>query len=89
MATRQSIDRCLLQCEDALGFALNQYREGAQQEHYNDLEYTEAQSMLEDAVNDIAKLSHSANDHQREALHRMRLQVQQMQNNMILLGQNY
>ncbi len=56
----------------------------SKQEHYNDNEYSEAQMMLENAVNELNKLSLSANDQQREQLYRMRLQLQTLQNNMIL-----
>ncbi len=37
----------------------------SKQEHYNDNEYSEAQMMLENAVNELNKLSLSANDQQR------------------------
>lgn len=56
----------------------------SKQEHYNDNEYSETQMMLENAVNELNKLSLSANDQQREQLYRMRLQLQTLQNNMIL-----
>ncbi|WP_278342381.1 DUF2524 family protein, partial [Parageobacillus thermoglucosidasius] len=52
----------------------------------NDMEYAQAQQMLENAVNDLAHLALSCNAQQREQLHRMRLQLQQLQNDMILLN---
>lgn len=85
MATRQSMDDLLQRCENALHFAQEQYSEGAKQEHYNDIEYTNAMQGIEDAYNDLATMAHSANAQQREELHRMRLQLQQCQNNMTLL----
>jgi len=85
MATRQSIDELMQKCEDVLRFAHNQYTESSTQEHYNDDNYTEALQQLEGTYNEIAQLAHSANGQQREQLHRMRLQVQQVQNQMILL----
>lgn len=85
MATRQSVEALLQQCEDAIRFAQEQYTEGAKQEHYNDNGYTEALQKLEDAYNDLAQLAFSANSQQREQLNRMRLQLQQAQNNMILM----
>lgn len=85
MATRQSVDQLLQQCEDAINLAQEQYKQAATQEHYTDGDFTNALQALEDAYNDLAKLSFSANSQQREQLHRMRLQLQQVQNNMILL----
>lgn len=86
MATRQSVDELIQQCEDVLRFAHDQYTESSLQEHYNDDNYTQALQQLEEAYNNLAKLAHSANGQQREQLHRMRLQLQQAQNQMILLN---
>jgi Protein of unknown function (DUF2524) len=86
MATRQSMDELIQQCEDVLRFANDQYTESSLQEHYNDDNYTQALQQLEGAYNDLAKMAHSANGQQREQLHRMRLQLQQAQNHMILLN---
>ncbi|PLR68519.1 YtzC family protein [Bacillus sp. UMB0893] len=85
MATRQSVTECLERCTNSYDYAQNQYTEGAKQEHYNDTEYTKAQQMLEDAVNECNSMTLSANDQQKEQLYRMRLQLQQLQNEMILL----
>ena len=86
MATRQSVEECIQHCQQALEYAANeQYIEGLKQEHYNDEEYTNAQQKLQDALAEVEKLSLSANDQQREQLHRMRLQLQHLQNEMILL----
>jgi hypothetical protein len=87
MATRESVEQLIQQCEDAIRFANDQYTISSTQQHYNDNEYVRALQQLEDAYNDLAKLAHSANGQQREQLHRMRLQLQQMQNQMILLDQ--
>jgi len=84
MATRQSVENLLQQCEDAIRFAQEQYQESAMQEHYNDDSYTQAMQQLEASYNDLAKLALSANGQQRDQLHRMRLQLQQVQNNMTL-----
>jgi uncharacterized protein YutE (UPF0331/DUF86 family) len=89
MATRDSMDELMLQCEQAIAFAEEQYKEGSLQEHYNNDDYTRALQMLEESYNDIAKMAHSANSQQRDQLHRMRLQLQQLQNSMILEGQDY
>lgn len=85
MATRQSVDELLQQCEDAIRNAQEQYKESSKQEHYNDDDYVQAMQTLEDSYNDLAKLAHSANAQQRDQLHRMRLQLQQFQNQMTLL----
>ncbi|MGG3914934.1 YtzC family protein [Rossellomorea vietnamensis] len=85
MATRNSMDECIQKCEDAIRYAQQQYKAGTQQEHYHDVEYTQAMQQLEEAVNDVAHMANSANSQQREQLHRMRLQLQALQNEMILL----
>lgn len=85
MATRESVEQLIQQCEDAIRFANDQYLLSSTQEHYNDNQYVQALQQLEDAYNDLAKLAQSANSQQREQLHRMRLQLQEMQNQMILL----
>lgn len=85
MATRQSVDALIQQCEDALRFASEQYTESSLQQQYNDDNYTQALQQLEGAYNDLAQMAQSANSQQREQLHRMRLQLQQAQNQMILL----
>ncbi|MFE8703338.1 YtzC family protein [Cytobacillus sp. FJAT-54145] len=84
MATRQSVEDLLQQCEDAIRNAHEEYKESSRQEHYNDDDYTRAMQQLEDAYNDLAQLALSSNSQQREQLHRMRLQLQQLQNNMTL-----
>lgn len=85
LATRQSVDQLLQQCEDAINLAQEQYKNASMQQHYNNGEFTNALQALEDAYNDLAKLAFSANAQQRDQLHRMRLQLQQVQNSMILL----
>ncbi|MBU7593931.1 YtzC family protein [Metabacillus halosaccharovorans] len=86
MATRQSVNEYIQRCTDAIEYAREQYKIGSQQEHYNASEYTKALQGLENAVNDINHLSLSANDQQQDQLYRMRLQLQQVQNEMILKG---
>ncbi|QED49037.1 YtzC family protein [Cytobacillus dafuensis] len=83
MATRESMDNLIQQCEDAIRFANDQLQEGRMQQHYDDLGYTDALQSLEAAYNDLSKLALSSNAQQREQLHRMRLQLQQLQNQMI------
>ncbi|MDQ0224523.1 YtzC family protein [Metabacillus niabensis] len=84
MATRQSVDEYMQRCNQALEYAREQQKIGAEQEHYNETEYTQALQGLENAVNDINHLALSANDEQQDRIYRMRLQLQQVQNEMIL-----
>jgi hypothetical protein len=84
MATRDSMDNLMQQCEDAIRYAQNQYRESSLQEQYNNDDYTKALQVLEETYQDIAKMAQFANSQQRDQLHRMRLQLQQVQNTMIL-----
>ncbi|MDQ0220286.1 DUF2524 family protein [Peribacillus cavernae] len=86
MATRQSVENCIQQCEDALRTALDQYREASTQEHVNDMEFTNSQQEIENAINTVETISNSANPQQREQLIRMLLQLQQMQNNLTFLN---
>jgi hypothetical protein len=85
MATRQSVDDLMQRCEDAIRYAQDQYLDASKQEHYNDDQYTTALQSLEEVFNDVCTMANSANAQQRDQLHRMRLQLQQAQNNMILL----
>jgi hypothetical protein len=84
MATRDSMDNLMQQCEDTIRYAQEQYENSSLQEHYNNDDYTEALQRLEDSYQDIAKMAQFANSQQREQLHRMRLQLQQVQNTLIL-----
>ncbi|CAH2717535.1 hypothetical protein BACCIP111895_04749 [Neobacillus rhizosphaerae] len=86
MATRESMDNLMQQCEDAIRYAEEQYKQSSLQEQYNDDNYTQALQALEETYGDIAKMANFANSQQREQLHRMRLQLQQLQNSMILKG---
>lgn len=84
MATRDSMESLFQQCEDAIRNAQGRYNESSRQEHYNDDDYVRAMQQLETSYNDLAKMALSANGQQREQLHRLRLQLQQVQNEMIL-----
>ena len=86
MATRDSMESLTQQVEDIIRYAEEQYKQSSLQEHYNADDYTEALQKLEEAYQEIATIAHSANGQQREQLHRMRLQVQQLQNSLILQG---
>nr|WP_233711121.1 YtzC family protein [Lederbergia citrisecunda] len=84
VATRQSIEDCINRCEAAILYANDQFTEAKKQEHYYDVEFSEAQQGLENAVLELEKLTDSSNAQQREQLHRIRLKVQQLQNKLIL-----
>ncbi|GIN21709.1 MAG TPA: DUF2524 domain-containing protein [Bacillus bacterium] len=86
MTTRQSIDNFINRCESAILFAEEQYEEGSRQEHYHDVEFSEAMHELEVILQQLLKMTESANPQQREQLHRVRLKIQQLQNKMILLN---
>ncbi|WP_458412165.1 YtzC family protein [Schinkia sp. CFF1] len=88
MATRTSVDQFVNQAEEACKYALEQLEIANQQEHYNTTEYTNAQTMLNEAYNDIQKLMLSSNKQQKERLYRMQLQINRIQNDMILDQQN-
>ena len=68
-----------------LNMRVNSTKESSLQEQYNNDNYTQALQQLEGAYNELAQMAQSANSQQREQLHRMRLQLQQAQNQMILL----
>lgn len=84
MATRDSMSNLIQQCEDTIRYAQEQYRTSGLQENYNNDNHQQALQRLEDTYQDIAKMAQFANAQQREQLHRMRLQLQQVQNDMIL-----
>ncbi|MBS4208603.1 YtzC family protein [Bacillus sp. FJAT-50079] len=89
MATRQSIDHFLNRCESAILAAEEQYKSANRQEHYYDVEFSEAQQELENTVIELEKLSDCSNAQQREQLYRKRLQLQQLQNKMILTDHDH
>lgn len=82
MATRQSVNELLQRCNEVISFAEEQFKISQLQEHYNSNEYSEAQMQLENIYNDLHTMDHSANQQQREQLHRMRLLVTEMQNQL-------
>jgi hypothetical protein len=87
MTTRDSMDTLMQQVEDTVRYAEEQYKQSSLQEQYNDDGYTNALQQLESTYQDIAKMAQSANSQQRDQLHRMRLQIQQLQNALILEGE--
>mgnify|MGYP000871645563 CR=1 FL=1 len=85
MTTRKSMEEFLYQCQQTVEFAQEQFIEDLKQGHFHDQEYSEAQQRLEDQYNELMAVYRSANAEQRDRLHRMRLQIQSLQNEMTLL----
>lgn len=85
MATRLSVDNCIKKCDEVIKYAEEQYKAGMLQEHYYDVEFSEAMLDMEKAYQELVKLNDSANAQQRERLNRERVRLQQLQNKMILL----
>ncbi|WP_062354841.1 YtzC family protein [Bacillus kwashiorkori] len=86
MTTRDSLEQFINKCEETLEVARQEYTDGSRQGYYFDDEYSQAQQLLEDRFNELMAMYHSANAVQRERLDRMRLQIQQLQNQMIIIN---
>ncbi|MDA1908289.1 YtzC family protein [Bacillus cereus] len=84
MAERQSLESYITQAEQALEYAKEQLDQGMRQEHYNTMEYSDAQLQLEQAYNDLQTMQQHANDEQREQLNRARMAIRQLQHQMII-----
>ncbi|OTW93349.1 YtzC family protein [Bacillus thuringiensis serovar sumiyoshiensis] len=81
MAERQSLESYITQ---AVEYAKEQLDQGMRQEHYNTMEYSDAQLQLEQAYNDLQTMQQHANDEQREQLNRARMAIRQLQHQMII-----
>ncbi|KMP27726.1 DUF2524 family protein [Bacillus albus] len=84
MAERQSLESYITQAEQAVEYAKEQLDLGMRQEHYNTMEYSDAQLKLEQAYNDLQTMQQHANDEQREQLNRARMAIRQLQHQMII-----
>ncbi|MEK4935026.1 YtzC family protein [Bacillus sp. FSL M7-1345] len=84
MAERQSLESYITQAEEAVEYAKEQLDQGMRQEHYNKMEYSDAQLQLEQAYNDLQTMQQHANDEQREQLNRARMAIRQLQHQMII-----
>ncbi|MEB9402049.1 YtzC family protein [Bacillus cereus] len=84
MAERQSLESYITQAEQAVEYAKEQLEQGMRQEHYNTMEYSDAQLQLEQAYNDLQTMQQHANDEQREQLNRARMTIRQLQHQMII-----
>ena len=83
MAERQSLEAYITQAEQAVEYAKEQLDQGMRQEHYNTMEYSDAQLQLEQAYNDLQTMQQHANDEQREQLNRARMAIRQLQHQMV------
>ncbi|HHL3302436.1 YtzC family protein [Bacillus cereus group sp. Bce001] len=84
MAERQSLESYITQAEQAVEYAKEQLDQGMRQEHYNTMEYSDAQLKLEQAYNDLQTMQQHANEEQREQLNRARMAIRQLQHQMII-----
>lgn len=84
MAERQSLESYITQAEQAVEYAKEQLDQGMRQEHYNTMEYSDAQLQLEQAYNNLQTMQQHANDEQREQLNRARMAIRQLQHQMII-----
>ncbi|UPJ15882.1 YtzC family protein [Bacillus cereus] len=84
MAERQSLESYITQAEQAVEYAKEQLDLGMRQEHYNTMEYSDAQLQLEQAYNNLQTMQQHANDEQREQLNRARMAIRQLQHQMII-----
>lgn len=84
MAERQSLESYITQAEQAVEYAKEQLDLGMRQEHYNTMEYSDAQLQLEQVYNDLQTMQQHANDEQREQLNRARMAIRQLQHQMII-----
>lgn len=84
MAERQSLEFYITQAEQAVEYAKEQLDLSMRQEHYNTMEYSDAQLQLEQAYNDLQTMQQHANDEQREQLNRARMAIRQLQHQMII-----
>lgn len=84
MAERHAIERCINEAEQAMEYAKQQLELGMRQEHYNKMNYSDAQLQLEKAYTEMETMEHYATAEQRDQLYRARLAVQQLQHQMIV-----
>ncbi|GGI09971.1 hypothetical protein GCM10007380_00450 [Gottfriedia solisilvae] len=72
------------QAKAAYDYAVQQLEEGMKQEHYNDIEYSDAQLQLEQAIQQLEQVERLANQENRDEFNRLRRQLVQLQHQMII-----
>ena len=70
--------------KEAYDYAVEQLEIGMRQEHYNDLEYSQAQAGVEEALIELEKVANLANAENKDEFYRLRRQLTQLQHQMII-----
>lgn len=83
MTDRYSYDQSITNAEDILEASKKQLDLAMRQEHYNDIEYSDAQLQLEQALLSLEAIFHSSNGQQRESIDRITARIRNMQHQMI------
>jgi len=72
------------QAQAAYDYAVQQLEEGMRQEHFNGIEYSDAQLQLEQAIQKLEQVERLANVENRDEFNRLRRQLVQLQHQMII-----
>jgi Protein of unknown function (DUF2524) len=70
--------------KDAYDYAVEQLEIGMRQEHFNAIEYSEAQAGVEQAIIELEKVANLANAENKDEFYRLRRQLTQLQHQMII-----
>ncbi|PGL69187.1 DUF2524 family protein [Bacillus sp. AFS055030] len=70
--------------KQAYDYAVEQLEIGMRQEHYNDIEYSQAQAGIEEALIELEKVANLANAENKDEFYRLRRQLTQLQHQMII-----
>ncbi|MFF2878954.1 DUF2524 family protein [Gottfriedia sp. NPDC057991] len=70
--------------KEAYDYAVEQLEIGMRQEHYNDIEYSQAQAGVEEALIELEKVANLANAENKDEFYRLRRQLTQLQHQMII-----
>ncbi|WP_407920361.1 DUF2524 family protein [Gottfriedia luciferensis] len=70
--------------KEAYDYAVEQLEIGMRQEHFNGIEYSEAQVGIEQAIMELEKVANLANAENKDEFNRLRRQLTQLQHQMII-----
>ena len=70
--------------KQAYDYAVQQLEIGMRQEHFNGIEYSDAQQQLELAIIELDKVGRLANSENKDEFNRLRRQLTQLQHQMII-----
>ncbi|WP_379965276.1 YtzC family protein [Ectobacillus sp. sgz5001026] len=84
MTDRSSLDQCISSAQSVLETSKEQVKTAMKQEHYNDIDYSDAQFQLEQALLSLESMMHNANAEQRERIDRMVANIRNVQHQMII-----